>query len=80
MTTSKYNVILVLSKGGNKQMARKNFATSIEEVTADNFRKSCDQRGVKMNVVLEAFMNQFSDNEFSIEITSSGVKLKNEVK
>ena len=61
-------------------MAKKQFATSIEEVSADNFRKSCEDRGVKMNVVLEAFMNQFSSNEFSIEITMSGVKLKNEAK
>jgi hypothetical protein len=68
-----------ISKGG-KRMARKQFATSIEEVTADNFRKSCDERGIKMNVVLEAFMAQFSSNEFSIEITKSGVKLKNEVR
>jgi len=73
-------MILLIYQKEVSEMAKKQFATSIEEVSADNFRKSCEDRGVKMNVVLEAFMNQFSSNEFSIEITMSGVKLKNEAK
>lgn len=59
---------------------RKQFATSIDTIIADNFRKSCDNRGVKMNVILEAFMNQFSQNEFKLEISKTGIKLKIEEK
>lgn len=29
-----------------------------------------------MNVVLEAFMQQFSDQEFKVEIGKSGIKLR----
>ena len=61
-------------------MARKQFATSIDTKIADAFRNKCDGMGVKMNVVLEAFMKQFSDDEFVIEISSSGIKLKIEEK
>lgn len=60
--------------------ARKQFATSIDTQIADNFRESCEVRGVKMNVVLEAFMNQFSKNEFSLKISSSGIQLEIEEK
>ena len=45
-------------------MARKQFATSIDTEIADNFRKACDEYGVKMNVVLETFMKQFARKEF----------------
>ena len=52
-------------------MSRKQFATSIDTDVANRFRNSCDKRGIKMNVVLEAFMNQFADDEFQVKITKS---------
>ena len=57
-------------------MARKQFATSIDTEISDNFRKVCDEYNLKMNVVLEAFMMQFSKQEFKVEIGKSGIKLK----
>jgi hypothetical protein len=55
---------------------RKQFATSIDTDISDNFKKTCDNYNVKMNVVLEAFMKQFSEQEFKIEIGKAGIKLK----
>lgn len=55
---------------------RKTFATSIDTDISDNFKKACDEYGLKMNVVLEAFMQQFSDQKFKIEIGKFGIKLR----
>jgi hypothetical protein len=59
---------------------RKQFATSIDTKISDDFKKTCDAYNLKMNVVLEAFMQQFSAQEFKIEIGKSGIKLKKEDK
>lgn len=55
---------------------RKQFATSIDTDISDNFKRTCDEYNVKMNVVLEAFMKQFSEQQFKIEISKTGIKLK----
>lgn len=55
---------------------RKTFATSIDTDISDSFKNTCEDYNVKMNVVLEAFMKQFSDQEFKLEIGKSGIKLK----
>lgn len=55
---------------------RKQFATSIDTEISDRFKKTCDSYNLKMNVVLEAFMQQFSDQKFKVEIGKSGIKLK----
>ena len=40
---------------------RKQYTTSIDTNISDNFKKTCEDYNVKMNVVLEAFMKQFSE-------------------
>lgn len=55
---------------------RKQFATSIDTDISDIFKRTCDDYDLKMNVVLEAFMRQFSEHEFKIEFGKSGIKLK----
>lgn len=55
---------------------RKQFSTSIDTNISDNFKNTCEDYGLKMNVVLEAFMQQFSEQQFKIEIGKSGIKLK----
>lgn len=75
MTTSKRCDNINISKGGTKQL-RKQFATSIDTDISDNFKRTCDEYNVKMNVVLEAFMKQFSEQQFKIEISKTGIKLK----
>lgn len=59
-----------------KRMARKQFATSIDTNISDSFKKTCDSYDLKMNVVLEAFMKQFSEQQFKVEFSKSGIKLK----
>ena len=55
---------------------RKPFATSIDTDISDSFKKTCDDYDLKMNVVLEAFMKQFSEQQFKVEFSKSGIKLK----
>ena len=57
---------------------RKNFATSIDIDISDNFKKTCDEYGLKMNVVLEALMKDFSEGNYSITVSKSGVSIKKE--
>ena len=61
-------------------MGKKQFTTSIDTDTSSKFKTACEERGVKMNVVLEAFMNQFSSNEFAVRISKNGIKLEIEEK
>ncbi|UYB50150.1 hypothetical protein OCI51_26440 (plasmid) [Lysinibacillus capsici] len=46
---------------------RKTFTTTIDEDVQKNFKSSCAQNGVKMNDVLEAFMQGYVKGEFEIE-------------
>lgn len=55
---------------------RKAFATSIDTNISDNFKKVCEDYNLKMNVVLETFMQQFSNQEFKVEVGKSGIRLK----
>ena len=55
---------------------RKKVTTSIEESVSLDFKAACDKRGLSMNVVLEAFMNQFSKDEFAVRISKDGIKLE----
>lgn len=59
---------------------KKQFTTSIDVSISSQFKNACDSRGLKMNTVLEAFMRQFTDNEFEVLIRSDGIKLKIEEK
>lgn len=46
---------------------RKQFTTTIEEDIQNKFRDKCNKKGDKMNDVLEAFMDAYLKDEFSIE-------------
>lgn len=59
---------------------RKNFATSIDSEISDNFKKTCDEYGLKMNIVLEALMQDFSSGNYSINVKKSGISIKKEDK
>lgn len=59
---------------------RKNFATSIDSDISDDFKKTCDEYGLKMNIVLEALMQDFSTGNYSINVTKSGISIKKEDK
>lgn len=55
---------------------RKPFTTSIDTDISETFKRTCEDYDLKMNVVLEAFMRQFSEHDFKIEFGKSGIKLK----
>ena len=59
---------------------RKQFTTTIDTDISGKFKEICDNYNLKMNVVLEAFMQQFSEQQFKVEIGKSGIKLKVEEK
>lgn len=60
--------------------SKRTYTTSIDTDVSVNFKTACEERGIKMNVVLEAFMKQFSDNEFAVKITKNGIRLEIEEK
>lgn len=57
---------------------KKNFATSIDTEIADNFKKTCEDYGLKMNVVLEALMKDFNSGNYVLTVSKSGISIKRE--
>lgn len=55
---------------------RKPFTTSIDTDISEPFKQTCENYDLKMNVVLEAFMRQFSEQQFKVEFGKTGIKLK----
>lgn len=64
----------------SRLMAKKPYTTSIDTDASGNFKSACEERGIKMNVILEAFMRQFANNEFAVKITKNGIRLEIEEK
>lgn len=62
------------------EMSKKSYTTSIDTDISGNFKAACEERGIKMNVVLEAFMKQFTNNEFAVKISKNGIRLEIEEK
>lgn len=48
-------------------MARKNFATPVEESIQNDFKIECKNQGYKQNEVIEALMTGFINGEIQIE-------------
>lgn len=61
-----------------RQGNEKNFATSIDTEIADNFKKTCEDYGLKMNVVLEALMKDFNSGNYVLTVSKSGISIKRE--
>lgn len=57
---------------------KKNFATSIDTEISDNFKKTCEDYGLKMNVVLEALMKDFNSGNYVLTVSKDGVSIKRE--
>ena len=57
---------------------RKQYATSIDTDISNDFKKACDEYGLKMNTVLEALMKDFSSGNYSITVSKSGISIKKE--
>ena len=48
-------------------MARKNFATPIDEDLQSRFKTQCREQDLKMNEVIEALMEGFADGNIKIK-------------
>lgn len=48
-------------------MARKTFATPVDEELQNEFRKKCKEQGFRMNEVIEILMNGFVKCEIQIK-------------
>lgn len=57
---------------------KKNFATSIDTEISDSFKKTCEDYGLKMNVVLEALMKDFNSGNYVLTVSKSGISIKRE--
>lgn len=57
---------------------KKNFATSIDTEISDNFKKTCEDYGLKMNVVLEALMKDFNSGNYVLTVSKDGISIKRE--
>lgn len=57
---------------------RKNFATSIDTDISDEFKKTCEEYGIKMNLVIEALMKDFSKGNYSIKLVKGDVSIEKE--
>lgn len=47
---------------------------------SDEFKKTCDEYGLKMNIVIETLMKDFSSGNYSINVTKSGISINKEDK
>jgi hypothetical protein len=52
-------------------MARKTFATTVEETLQDDFKTACKEKDIKINEALEALMQAFISKEIDIEVNTS---------
>lgn len=52
-------------------MARKTFATTVEETLQDNFKQACKDKDIKMNEAIEALMQAFISKEIDIEVKTA---------
>lgn len=57
---------------------KKNFATSIDTDISDEFKKTCDDYGLKMNIVLEALMKDFSNGNYTIKLKKNDISIERE--
>lgn len=50
---------------------RKAFTSSIEENIQKDFKDKCNQVGIPQNVILEAFMKAFANNEIEMKLVQN---------
>ena len=55
-------------KSDTRPKNRTPFTTTLDTTTTARFKKYCKEQGIAMNIVLEAFMRQFCDGEFQIDL------------
>lgn len=57
-------------------MARKQWGTTYDEEILKSFQATCEEYGMKANVVLEALMKFFSEGNCNLVIDKGGVTIE----
>ncbi len=57
-----------LKVNGDINSNRTQLNTTVDKGILEEFKRSCKQTGIPMNVLLEAFMQQFSAGEFYLKL------------
>ena len=57
-------------------MAKKQWSTTYDEDTLKEFQSTCDEYGMKANIVLESLMKFFSQGNCKIVIDKSGYSIE----
>lgn len=57
---------IIMDKGGDIILVRKTFTTTIDEGLQKAFKKTCAEKGEKMNDVLESFMQGYIKGDFTL--------------
>lgn len=57
-------------------MAKKQWGTTYDEDTLKEFQATCEQYGMKANIVLEALMKFFSEGNCKIVIDKGGLAIE----
>lgn len=55
---------------------RKAFTSSIEVDIQKNFKEQCNKIGMPQNVVLEAFMKAFANNEIQMKLVKNTLSIE----
>ena len=63
-------------KGGESAMAKKQWSTTYDEDILKEFQATCEEYGMKANVVLEALMKFFSEGNCKIIVEKGGFTIE----
>lgn len=56
-------------------MAKKQWSTTYDEETLKKFQETCDEYGMKANVILEALMKFFTEGNCRIVVEKGGLTI-----
>ena len=57
-------------------MAKKQWGTTYDEDILKNFQNTCEEYGLKANIVLEALMKYFTNGDCKIVIDRTGISIE----
>ena len=57
-------------------MAKKQWSTTYDEETLKAFQKTCEEYGMKANVILEALMKFFNEGNCKIVVEKGGLAIE----
>lgn len=70
MVDKHINMLYIYNCKGGCYM-RKAFTSSIEENIQKDFKSKCNQVGIPQNVILEAFMKAFANDEIEMKLVQN---------